>query len=315
MIFSLLLATLLPFHGVVLEPLGNRQVVVRNSPITRTVPIETRRYQLEPHVSLRPGTGVDAFLDRSTRPWTLRDAVPAAAFVAGLPNQGDVEPVDAGTLLPRATLIDQDGNPVQLRNAFRGKTALISFIFTRCPDTDVCIAISSKYSQIQHELDPAHFALVEISLDPPYDSPAVLRAYGKNYQREPKVWTLLVGTGSTTERVLNAFGISSLQSDDDDYIHSDKLVVVAPTGKVAYVVNTASWDPRAVVAEARSVAGMASNPFERLKLSLIASVVAFCGGSQFAGIVFLEIVLFLLILVVVAVSLWLIGRVIWSRAA
>ena len=31
-------------------------------------------------------------------------------------------------------------------------------------------------------------------------------------------------------------------------------------------------------------AGMGSNPFERVKLSLVANVVAFCGGSQFAGI-------------------------------
>jgi hypothetical protein len=60
---------------------------------------------------------------------------------------------------------------------------------------------------------------------------------------------------------------------------------------------------------------MASNPFERLKLSLIASVVALCGGSQFAGIVLLEISLFVIIVIVVAISLWIVGRVLWSRAA
>jgi protein SCO1/2 len=312
---ALLLAGLLPFHGVVVSPVSNSTVVVRNTAMPRTLAAQTRLYRLAPSLALRAGTGVDAFLDRSTQPWTLRDPVPAAAFVAGLPNPGRVIPVDAGKPLPRATLIDQDERLVQLHDAFRGKTMLLSFIFTRCPDTDVCIAISTKYAQLQHDLDPAHFALVEISLDPSYDTPAVLRAYGKQFGQNPASWTLLTGTGSTIERVLDEFGISSLQTDSDTYIHSDKLFIVTPQGRVAYVVDTAGWDPRGVVAEARAIEGMASNPFERLKLSLIASVVALCGGSQFAGIVMLEIALFFFIVIVVTIALWIVGRVLWSRPA
>lgn len=315
MMLALLLAGLLPFHGVVVSPVSNSTVVVRNTAMPRTLAAQTRLYRLAPSLALRAGTGVDAFLDRSTQPWTLRDPVPAAAFVAGLPNPGRVIPVDAGKPLPRATLINQDERLVQLHDAFRGKTMLLSFIFTRCPDTDVCIAISTKYAQLQHDLDPAHFALVEISLDPSYDTPAVLRAYGKQFGQNPASWTLLTGTGSTIERVLDEFGISSLQTDSDTYIHSDKLFIVTPQGRVAYVVDTAGWDPRGVVAEARAIEGMASNPFERLKLSLIASVVALCGGSQFAGIVMLEIALFFFIVIVVTIALWIVGRVLWSRPA
>ncbi|HTX56498.1 MAG TPA: SCO family protein [Candidatus Acidoferrales bacterium] len=315
MMFALLLAGLLPFHGVVVAPLPGGDVLVRNAVITKTLTVQTRRYRLAPKAALAPQTGVDAFLDRSTHPWTLRNPVAAAAFVAGLPNAGRVVPVDVGKPLPRALLVDQDERLVQIHDAFAGKTMLLSFIFTRCPDTDVCIAISTKYAQLQHELDPAHFALVEISLDPLYDSPAVLRAYGKQFDQNPAVWTLLTGTGSTIERVLNEFGISSIQTDDDDYIHSDKLFIVTPRGRVAYVIDTAGWDPRGVVAEARAVDGMASNPFERLKLSLIASVVAMCGGSQYAGIVFLEIALFFVIVIAVTISLIIVGRVLWSKAA
>ena len=315
MMLALLLAGLLPFHGVVVSQLHDGDVVVRNAPITQMLPVQTRRYHVAPNVTLRAGTGLDALLDRSTQPWTLREPVAAATFVAGLPNPGRVVPVDVGKPLPHATLIAQDERPVQLADAFNGKTMLLSFIFTRCPDTDVCIAISSKYAQLQRELDPAHFALVEITLDPPYDSPAVLRAYGKQFGQNPASWTLLTGTGSTITQVLDEFGISSLQTDSARYIHSDKLFMVTPQGRVAYIVDTAGWDPRGVIAEARSIEGMASNPFERFKLSLIASVVALCGGSQFAGIVVLEIALFLLIVVVVTVALVIVGRVLWHRAA
>ncbi|HUA07916.1 MAG TPA: SCO family protein [Candidatus Acidoferrales bacterium] len=312
---ALLFAALLPFHGVVVAPAGNAEIVVRNDAITRTVPAQTRRYRLAPNVSLRPGTGVDAFLDRSTQPWTLRDPMAAAEFVAGLPHPGRVVPVDVGKPLPATTLVDQNGHLVQLASAFRGKTMLLSFIFTRCPDTDVCIAISTKYAQLQHELDPARFALVEISIDPPYDSPAVMRAYGKQFGSDPAIWTLLTGTGSTIERVLDEFGISSLQTDDDTYVHSDRLFIVTPQGRVAYIVETASWDPRGVIAEARAVDGMMSNPLERFKLSLMASIVSLCGGSQFAGIVMLETALFVIIVVVVTIALVIVGRVLWHRAA
>lgn len=308
----ILAAALAPFHGVVLSQPSADTVVIRNAPITKTVPAETREYTLKPALALSPGTGVDAFLDRSTKPWTLRRALPAAQFTAGLPVAGRMEPVDFGTLLPRATLIDQDGRPVNLRHSFAGKTMVLSFIFSRCKDTDVCIAISSKYAQLQRELDPKRFALVEITLDPPYDSPAVLRAYGTKFGRDSSIWTLLSGEGLTTERILDAFGISSLQDASDDYIHSDKLFIVAPNGRVAYVVDTASWDPRGVIAEARSVEGMTSNPIERFKLSLIASVVALCGGSQYAGIVMLEIGLFFIITFFVAIGLWMVGRVLWA---
>jgi protein SCO1/2 len=314
-VIALLFAAVLPFHGVVVSPLSDSSAVVRSAAMPRTMPAQTRLYRLAPTIALRAGTGVDGFLDRSTQPWTLRDPVPAAAFVAGLPTPGRVIPVDAGKPLPAALLVNQDERLVQLRDAFRGKTMLLSFIFTRCPDTDVCIAISSKYAQLQRDLDPAHFALVEITLDPPYDTPAVLRAYRKQFGGNPAIWTLLTGTGSTIERVLDEFGISSLQTNSDTYLHSDKLFVVTPQGRVAYVVNTAGWDPRGVAAEARAVEGMASNPFERFKLSLIASVVALCGGSQFAGIVTLEIALFFLIVIVVTISLWIVGRVLWSRPA
>ena len=68
-----------------------------------------------------------------------------------------------------------------------------------------------------------------------------------------------------------------------------------------------------MLAEARSVSGLASNPWERFKLSLVANVVAMCGGSQFAGIVFLELALFGFITAIVTGCLWLVARVLWGK--
>jgi len=304
---------LAPAHATVVAAIPGGGAVVRFDPITLTIPALTRRVRFEPAHAVTPGVGVDAILDRNTQPWTLRNAVDAGEFSPGVPEPGRVIPIDLGYTLPPARLIDQNGKLVRLDRAFAGKTVVLSFIFTRCPDRSLCPAISGKFAYMQSRLDPARFALVEITLDPPYDSPAVLRRYGQQYGEDPRVWTLLTGTGGAVKHVLDEFKITSLRISSSDFLHSDRLFVVAPNGRVAFIAETGGWDPDGVLSEARSVAGMSSNPFERAKLSLIASIVAFCGGSQFAGIVFLEMGLFFIITAIVITSLWMVARVLWRK--
>lgn len=312
MIASLALAlALIPFHGAVVGTVAPHTLAIRNDEIPATLSAGTRRYTVDRTAGLVSGTGIDGLLDRSTTPWTLHGAIAAAAFSPGAPEPGRVEPVDIGRRIPDAALVDQNERLVHLASSYAGKTLLLSFIFTRCPDKTLCPVISGKFAYMQSRLDPAKFALIEITLDPQYDSPAILRRYGAQYGANADVWHLLTGTGSTLQHLLNQFGINSLRVSSQNFIHNDKLFIVAPTGAVAFQAETGGWDPDGAIAEARSIAGIASNPFERAKLSLIAGVVAICGGSQFAGIVLLEMGLFCIILVFVTAGLWLVGRVLW----
>ncbi len=303
----------IPIHGVVMATLPDRTAIVRTDRVTSMLPAQIRRYRLRPPIGFEPGTNVDALLDRSTRPPTLVGAVPARSFAPGMPDPARTSPIELGSRLPAATLVDQDGTPLRLDRAFRDKTVLLSFIFTRCPDRTLCPAISGKYAYLQQRLDPTRYRLAEITLDPQYDSPAQLRAYGRAYGADPRRWTLLTGTGSTIQRVLDAFRISSMRVSSDNFLHDDKLFIVAPTGRVAYVVKTADWDPDAVLAQARTIAGAAGNPFERFKLALVANVIAICGGSQFAGIALLELSLFAVVTAVAAAAIWIVARVLWPR--
>ncbi|MBV8491658.1 MAG: SCO family protein [Candidatus Eremiobacteraeota bacterium] len=302
---------IVPLHATVLDARG-ANAIVRTDAVPLTLDASARRVKLDPPVRLESGVGIDAYLDRSTRPWTLHDPTIAGRFAPGMPQPGRVIPVDVGGPLPSAELVDQNGKLLQLDRAFAGKTVVLSFVFTRCPDRTLCPAISGKFAYMQSHLDPAKFALVEITLDPPYDSPAILQRYGAQYGAQPRVWTLLTGKGSTIQKLLDEFRIDSLRVSTDNFLHNDKLFIVSPLGRVASIVDTASWDPQGVIAQANEVAGIASNPFERFKLSLIAGVAAFCGGSQFAGVVLLELVLFFFIIVVVVAALWAVARVLWS---
>ncbi len=310
-------AGLIPIHGTVIDSLGPRAAIVRTDAVPKTMPAQIGRYEFAEAVRFRSGTSFDALLDPSTAPPTLRDSTPAAVFAPGLPDSGRAVPVEIGRALPAANLVDQAGHPVRLDRAFAGRTVLLSFVFTRCPDRTLCPAISGKFANLQSRLDPKRFALAEITLDPPYDSPAVLRAYGALYGAKRESWALLTGTGSTIQQLLNEFRISSMRLSTDNFLHDDKLFIVAPTGRVASIVQSASWDPEAVLAQARAVSGLASNPFERFKLALIAEAVAICGGSQFAGIALLELSLFTFLTVIALGGMWAVARVLWwpRRAA
>ncbi len=317
MIAALALAavSLIPVHGVVLDTLHDGSAIIRTEPVTAMLPARIARYALRPRAAFEPGTNVDALLDAGTRPPTLLEPMAAAQFAPGLPDAGRAAPIALGSTLPAATLVDQDGRPVRLDRAFADKTLLLSFIFTRCPDRTLCPAITAKFAYLQAHLDPRRFALAEITLDPQYDSPAVLRRYGDAYGAKRESWTLLTATGSTIQRLLDAFEISSMRVSTSNFLHDDKLFVVTPTGRVAYLVDTADWDPRAVAAEATAVSGVASNPFERFKLALVADVVAICGGNQFAGIALLELSLFAILTAIALAGLWLVARVLWPPAS
>jgi len=273
----------------------------------------TARYRFSPRAAFGSGTNVDALMDSSTHPPTLRGAIAAGRFAPGLPDSARAVRVEPGSSLPAAELVDQDGRAVQLDRAFAGKTLLLSFIFTRCPDRTLCPAISGKFAYLQAHLDPKTFALAEITLDPQYDSPAILREYATRYGARRESWTMLTATGSTITRLLDAFSVSSMRVGSANFLHDDKLVIASPAGRVATIVETASWDPDGALAQASAVAGVGGNPFERFKLALIANAIALCGGSQFAGIALLELSLFSIITVVALLGMWLVARVLWPR--
>lgn len=306
-------ALALPVHGTVLAR-ESGVLIVRTQAVTGMLPAMTRAYRTVPRLSPPIGAGLDGFLDRSRIPWRLTDAVVAAPFVAGLPDAGKTIPIDVGSALPRTRLVDQNGRMVDLRDGASGKTALISFVFTRCPDKSECPAVSSKFRFMQSKLDLARFHFYEITLDPQYDSPWVLARYARQFGARAQSWQILTGRQHEIQQLLDRFGISSLRVSDANFIHNDKVFIVAPNGQVATIVQTIGFAPEAMIAQARHIAGLESSPLGRIELGLIASVVAFCGGSQYTGVVLLETVLVLIIAALSFAALGWVAKKLWRSA-
>jgi protein SCO1/2 len=145
----------------------------------------------------------------------------AARSVAGLD-------IDFAEHLPDFTLTERSGKPLSLAD-LRGKVWVADFIFTRCPGP--CPAMSRKFAELQRafrKLDDVR--LVSISVDPEYDTPEVLSAYGDSYGADPERWFFLTGDKQTIiELAVDGFKISA---DDEPNLHGTHFVLVDRRGRI-----------------------------------------------------------------------------------
>ena len=107
------------------------------------------------------------------------------AFFDGTPlSLGDGLIRSVGDQLPPFALYDQDGEIITT-DYFDGSATVLNFIFTRCSVPDMCPASTMKMKKLQSLAEKTKIERVKflsITLDPLYDSPAVLKQYA------PSLW-------------------------------------------------------------------------------------------------------------------------------
>jgi protein SCO1/2 len=160
-----------------------------------------------------------------------------------------------GDEVPNFTLRNQDDREIHIKD-YRGKTLLLTFIYTRCPVPDYCTLMSDNFAQIDRALgqDPELYGkthLLSISIDPEYDTPKVLRSYGaahtERYQNETFAhWEFAGGTKEQVKEIAQFFGLTYFP-EKDQIIHALRTVIIDPHGKVAKIYGGNDWKPEDVV--------------------------------------------------------------------
>ena len=159
-----------------------------------------------------------------------------------------------GDKAPDVPMVNQDGKTLHF-SQFKGQAVLLTFIYTRCPFPDYCPLISRQFSAIQKELaknpdDYKKTHLISISLDPKYDTAAVLHAYGLTYlDHDPKGfnhWDFVSTTRADLEKLTGSFGLS-LSQEDGQISHSLNTILLAPDGTVAEMWPGNEWQPSEVL--------------------------------------------------------------------
>jgi cytochrome oxidase Cu insertion factor (SCO1/SenC/PrrC family) len=209
-------------------------------------------------------------------------------------------------------LVDMDGQAVDLEHG----VTILSFIYTRCPDPRMCPLVTAKFAQMARLLtgDPVH--LLEITLDPAYDTPAVLRAYGHAVGADGDRWTLATGQASALAAFAARAGLYVDRPRPGLILHTE-AVLIARDGTLERNYGGNDWTAAGVAAEARSIAALPGDPIARFALRLYGGVVEVCGGAVARGLSPLGMLTILLSLgaLIAGTALYAGRRRIWTRFA
>jgi protein SCO1/2 len=151
-------------------------------------------------------------------------------------------------------LLDTDSTAVNFPRDYNGQMAVISFIFTHCPD--VCPIITANMKNIQRELqDTSGVQFIEISFDPARDTPSVLKDYKNLYQLNDQ-FTMLTGDTTTVNSLLEKLEIIAVKTEPDssakntgDYNmrHSNTIYLMDTYGQIRAEYPASRVPPEHVV--------------------------------------------------------------------
>jgi protein SCO1 len=283
-------------HGLVLALTPqDGEAIVRHDAFG-SMPAMTMPFRILPRAqigTLQVGNAIDATVDTTTEPWTLRDVtVSTTQPVTSDSPLRRVVPLHVGDVVPDTPFVDQTGRPFRF-SQLRGEDAVLAFVYTRCQDPRMCPLISAKFHALQQLIGTRRMHLVEVTLDPSYDRPPVLARYGKMFGANLHNWTLAVGDADPTLDFAARFGITAFPDQDAGIIHAENTVEIGPDGRIRNMITETSWQPDEIIADIDNSHGDASNPFARFNLWLSRTAVAICGNNvaSFSGLGDLAVVL------------------------
>lgn len=160
-----------------------------------------------------------------------------------------------GDTIPSFSLIDQDGRPVT-QEMFLGRPFVLTFIFTRCPIPKFCPLMTNNFAELQHAIKSgtgtlAETRLMSVTLDPTFDTPEMLKAYGAIGNADAATWKLLTGEAKEIDPFIEAFSVYR-QTEGGTISHGLATALINPDGTIRKIWRGNGWTPAEVVAEISS---------------------------------------------------------------
>jgi protein SCO1/2 len=181
----------------------------------------------------------------------LTDAVAAGATALreDTHDRGTGAYREVGEKMPDFTLFDQSGRVVQSAR-FRGKQIMLNFIYTRCPDPNMCPLSTVKMTTAQRlakEAGAANVEFVSITLDPTHDTPGVLKQYADVRGIDTSNYSFMTGPEGAIRDLLTQFGVIA-QFNGDFIKHTLATLLIDADGKIIWRADGSAWEPSDFVA-------------------------------------------------------------------
>ena len=191
-------------------------------------------------------------------------------FVKGVFSPKFVPPVPGSYELPAVkrvaafVLRDSTGRAVNTREITAGKVAVVSFIYTACPERLGCplasVALQDLQGRLKNEGLHRDVVLLSISFDPGRDNPARLAKYARVYGADPVFWRFMTAPSSRVlEDVLEGYGQDRAPVYDSRgrftgrYSHVLKVFLVDREGDIRNIYSAGFLVPDLVVNDIKTV--------------------------------------------------------------
>ncbi len=159
--------------------------------------------------------------------------------------------------LQQEGLVDQEGEPIQVER-LRGQPVLISFIYTSCPDANMCPLITRKMKQVQDEVnrtDALNARFVSVTFDPETDTPQTLKHYGEQKNVDFRNWSFLTGSRETIDPLLDLFQITAQKKEDQEgvYLHNMRTYLLSADLVVRNAWKGSRWKVETVLQKLKAL--------------------------------------------------------------
>jgi protein SCO1/2 len=138
--------------------------------------------------------------------------------------------------IPDFTLTNQ-ADRILTRKDLQGKIYVANFFFTRCGNPTLCPRMSEEFARVQEAFkEESNVLLVAHTVDPTYDTPEVLRAYGKKYGAIEGKWHFLTGNKKTIyDLAYYGYKINAGEEKNTvtpEFLHATKFMLIDEQGRV-----------------------------------------------------------------------------------
>jgi protein SCO1/2 len=180
-----------------------------------------------------------------------------AAPVTDAPPASVAEGLEPGDTVADAMFIDETGAPRRLAD-WRGHRVALTFMYSRCPLPEFCPLMDRHFAAVQRALAKApqfgDVRLLSITMDPAFDTPAVLKAHGARLGAEAATWSFLSPEPAGARTFFEQFGliVEREGAGAGDITHNLRTVVLDADGKVSAIRTGNDWTPAQLIADLRA---------------------------------------------------------------
>jgi protein SCO1/2 len=215
-------------------------------------PQEIAHLQIGDAISFRLNvTQKDSWIDNVRKIDANQLHLPEPKRVTGTrPDTSPHKRLSEGDAMPAFELRDQDGNLLTLES-FRGRSVVVTFIFTRCPLPNFCPRMSENFGELQKAIRassgvPASTRLLSISFDPQFDTPEILKQYAQHAGADPAIWSFATGEQKEIQRLTSGFSVL-VERESGTINHGLATALIDGEGKIARIWRGNGWRPPEVM--------------------------------------------------------------------